>query len=191
MDSSDTPADPIAAEAREIADVACSLEFASFHCAACGHNGEYCECEEPVNERAAKHLAAVLTTFGERQKEAGRAEMKERAAKAEEEVERLRVLINTPEIHDWLKGVEIEAPHQQERWGSEHDEGKTALDWFWLIGYLAQKAAYSAIAGDIEKAKHHTISTGAALLNWHRALTGSATQMRPGIRALEPGEGTT
>jgi hypothetical protein len=93
----------------------------------------------------------------------------------------LEGLINTPITDDWLEGVRLEAVHQQERWGAKHDAGKAPLDWFWLIGYLAQKAAMSAIAGDTEKAKHHTISTGAALLNWHRAITGEATLMRTGI----------
>lgn len=82
----------------------------------------------------------------------------------------LEALINTPETTDWLKGVPLEAAHQVERWGADNDAGKTPFDWFWLIGYLAQKAAASAVAGDVEKARHHTISTGAALLNWHRAL---------------------
>ncbi len=45
-----------------------------------------------------------------------------------------------------------------------------AADWFWLIGYLAGKALMHALAGDRDKAKHHTISTAAALLNWHRAM---------------------
>ena len=75
----------------------------------------------------------------------------------------------------------LEAAHQRERWGSSHDGGKAPLDWFWLIGYLAQKAATSQIAGDADKAKHHTISTAAALANWHAAINGDSTAMRPGI----------
>lgn len=93
----------------------------------------------------------------------------------------LEGLINTPLTADWFDSVRLEAAHQQERWGSQHDTGKTALDWFWLIGYLAQKAATSSMAGDVDKAKHHTISTGAALLNWHRAIASEMTAMRPGI----------
>jgi hypothetical protein len=93
----------------------------------------------------------------------------------------LEALINSPETADWMKGVPLEAAHQVERYGIDHDAGKTPFDWFWLIGYLAQKAASSAVTGDIEKAKHHTISTGAALLNWHRNLSGENTKMRPGI----------
>lgn len=87
------------------------------------------------------------------------------------ERDRLRKLIDTPINDDWFFGAKIEAVHQQERWGVSHDQGKSPLDWFWLIGYLAQKVTESAINGDIEKAKHHTISTAAALLNWHRHLS--------------------
>ena len=54
------------------------------------------------------------------------------------------------------------------------------LDWFWLVGYLAQKAAFADIGGDREKALHHTISTAAALANWHAALLGADTSMQPG-----------
>lgn len=95
-----------------------------------------------------------------------------------------RNLINTPETADFMAGVPIEAAHQRERWPSAHDEGKSPFDWFWLIGYLAQKAAVAAVAGDTDKAKHHTISTGAALANWHAALTGASTVMRPGTEAF-------
>ncbi|CAN5438333.1 hypothetical protein BH09PSE4_BH09PSE4_22490 [soil metagenome] len=96
-------------------------------------------------------------------------------------VEELERLINTPEVDDFVIGTMVEAAHQRERWPSEHDAGKSPFDWFWLIGYLAQKAATAAVAGDLDKAKHHTISTAAALANWHLALTGADTSMRPGI----------
>ena len=99
----------------------------------------------------------------------------------QERVEALEALINSPHNNDWLEGTRIEAAHQVERWGVQHDAGKKPLDWFWLIGFLAQKAAASAMAGDVEKAKHHTISTAAALLNWHRQLSGIDNRMRPGI----------
>lgn len=92
-------------------------------------------------------------------------------------------IINTPETADFMAGVPLEAAHQRDRWGVEHDAGKGPLDWFWLIGYLAQKAADAAMRGDSEKAKHHTISTGAALANWHAALIGADNRMRPGIAA--------
>lgn len=90
-------------------------------------------------------------------------------------------VINSPETADFMAGVPLEAAHQRERWGSDHDAGKTPFDWFWLIGYLAQKAAAAAIARDFEKARHHTISTAAALANWHAQLSGRSSAMRPGI----------
>ena len=98
------------------------------------------------------------------------------------EIERLRAeIINSPETADFMAGVPIEAAHQRERWGADHDAGKSPFDWFWLIGYLSQKAADAAVRGDTEKARHHTISTGAALANWHAHLAGTDTRMRPGI----------
>lgn len=120
-------------------------------------------------------------------------EYRTRALAAEAERDALLAKINTPEVDDWFAGVRFEAPHQILRWGSRHDAGKNPLDWFWLIGYLAQKAAAAAILGDFEKAKHHTISTAAALLNWHRQMSGETDGMRPGIdpaeRHLESAEG--
>ena len=104
----------------------------------------------------------------------------EDALQLEKRIEQLESLINHPETDDWFKGVQLEAAHQVDRWGTEHDEGKQALDWFWLIGYLAQKAATSHLAGDDQKAKHHTISTAAVLLNWHRRMSGTETKYQPG-----------
>lgn len=108
----------------------------------------------------------------------------------EGEIERIRAeIINTPETADFMVAVPLEAAHQRERWGSDHDTGKAAEDWVFLVGWLLGKASQALKAGDIEKAKHHTISSGAALANWHAALSGVDTQMRPGIdptdRALE------
>lgn len=98
-----------------------------------------------------------------------------------DEVERLKALINSPELHSFSDGVTKEAVHQRERWGTEHDAGKSHMDWFWLIGYLGGKALAAALSGDLDKAKHHTISTAAACANWHAAITGTDTSMRPGI----------
>lgn len=102
-----------------------------------------------------------------------------------EEVAALRARLNTPEVEDFAVGVVSEAQHQRARYPSEHDAGKSPLDWFWLIGFLAQKATSAAIAGDREKALHHTISTAAALANWHAALAGHDQTMRPGITPPE------
>lgn len=84
-----------------------------------------------------------------------------------DEVARLQSLINTPHTFDFMQAVQLEAVHQRERWGSEHDEGKTDADWFWLIGYLAGKALHKP-----ENQLHHIITTAAACLNWHAARAG-------------------
>lgn len=94
---------------------------------------------------------------------------------------RLKARLNTPEIETFAVGVVAEAQHQRGRFSVDHDAGKSPLDWFWLIGFLAQKAAFAAVAGDRDKALHHTISTAAALANWHAALSGHDNGMRPGI----------
>lgn len=96
------------------------------------------------------------------------------------ELEELRALINTPELHDFAKGAVLEAAHQRDRWGNDHDAGKEPADWFWLLGYLAGKALKAHNDGNTEKALHHTISSAAALANWHGAILGT-TNMRPGI----------
>lgn len=100
--------------------------------------------------------------------------------KLREEVERLNAIINTPQADDFLRAVSTEAEHQRQRWGTSHDAGKEPADWFWLIGYLAGKALHAHTNGDIAKAEHHVITTGAACANWHRAMFGQ-TDMRPGI----------
>jgi hypothetical protein len=104
----------------------------------------------------------------------------ERTALAE--LTRLRALIDSPVLHDFARGVVLEAVHQQERWASPHDGGKEPADWFWLLGYLTQKAMMSQLAGDIDKALHHTITAAAALANWHDSILGNK-RMRPGIGA--------
>lgn len=92
------------------------------------------------------------------------------------EIDRLNGLINTPHTAEFLEAVKLEAVHQRGRWGAEHDSGKTDAAWFWLVGYLAGKALHKP-----EKRVHHIITTAAALLNWHAAVTGEDTSMRPGI----------
>jgi hypothetical protein len=105
-----------------------------------------------------------------------RDELRELLYERDAEIERLNGLINTPHTAEFLRAVKLEAVHQRERWGSEHDTGKTDADWFWLSGYLAGKALHKP-----EKQVHHIITTAAALLNWHAAVTGVDTRMRPGI----------
>ncbi len=104
-----------------------------------------------------------------------------------DELERLRALVNTPELHDFSRAVVLEAAHQRERWGSDHDAGKAPEDWFWLLGYLGGKALAAHSSGNTDKALHHTISSAAALANWHAAISGTHTAMRPGIDPVARG----
>lgn len=106
-----------------------------------------------------------------------------------EEGARLSELVNSPEIEDFLRGTKLEAAHQVEKWGDAHDRGKSAENWFWLVGYLAGKCLRACITGDCTKALHHTISTSAALLNWHSAIkrdtTGCGIGQDDDIRPVE------
>lgn len=95
------------------------------------------------------------------------------------EVERLQGLINHPEIDDFIEGTRIEAAHQENRWGADDRAGKEPQDWYWLVGYLSGKALRAAIDGDVDKHRHHCISTAAVLANWHKSALGKS-RMRPG-----------
>lgn len=115
------------------------------------------------------------------------------AARAERD--RLLAVVNSPEVVNFLRGVHLEAVHQVERWGTAHDRAKRPADWFWLVGYLAGKALHAAVAGDVDKARHHCISTAASLYNWHSAIAGRDVRMCPGssdvaqiVDAAFPGE---
>lgn len=126
-------------------------------------------------------MSADPSSYIGRREAEERARVERDAAAARAEAARLAALINTPELHDFTRAVVLEAAHQRERWGADHDAGKEPADWFWLIGYLAGKALAAALAVDRDKALHHCISSAAALANWHAALLGADTRMRPGI----------
>lgn len=101
---------------------------------------------------------------------------------ARDRVAELEALIDTPHTGEFFESIRLEAAHQAKRWGSDHDAGKAATDWFWLVGYLLGKAINKP-----DKLKHHLVSSGAALLNWYRQVTGDSSAMRPGIE--EPSDG--
>jgi hypothetical protein len=112
------------------------------------------------------------------------------------ENDRLKALISRPYVGAWADEILIEAAHQRDRWGADHDHGKAPEDWFWLIGYLAGKALAAHKAGDMGKAHHHTVSTGAVLAHWAAAIDGNENAFRPGIGAekvvaLTNGDGGT
>lgn len=120
--------------------------------------------------------------------------LNQEAREAADELLRLDAIVNQPQSDDFLRAVSTEAEHQRQRWGSEHDAGKEPADWFWLVGYLAGKALHAHADGKSMKAEHHVITTAAALANWHAAITGKHTGMRPGIdgaAALTSSKGDT
>ncbi|MBX3660702.1 MAG: hypothetical protein KF740_19885 [Ramlibacter sp.] len=87
----------------------------------------------------------------------------------------LHALINNPHTDEFLQATRLEAAHQRDRWGEAHDRGKSAENWFWLVGYLAGKCLRAVITGDKPKALHHTISSAAALANWYEAIKKDET----------------
>ncbi len=86
------------------------------------------------------------------------------------ELSELKGLIDSPITDDFLKAIPLEAAHQVKRWGKQHDKQKDPEEWYWVFGYLAGKALHALRTGDREKALHHTISSAATLLNWHKEI---------------------
>ena len=93
--------------------------------------------------------------------------------------------ISRPETLNFINGVLLEAEHQIDRWGAAHDRGKSAENWYWLVGYLAGKALRATIEGDRDKALHHTISAAAALSHWHTAISADTGTGKGDDRDLE------
>ena len=89
---------------------------------------------------------------------------------ARSEVDRLTKILNTPLLDDFIEAVQSEAAHQEWRWGAEHDDDKDPQDWYWTLGYLSGKALRAHLDGNTKKALHHTISSAALLMHWHRRI---------------------
>jgi len=85
----------------------------------------------------------------------------------DQRIAELEKLLNTPEIHDFVKGVTIEAAHQRDKWGPTHDAGKHAHDWFAVISYLHGKQVRNYWDKDYEKYIHHIVTMAALCCNWH------------------------
>jgi hypothetical protein len=85
-------------------------------------------------------------------------------------IEEMDGLLNEPETEDFAKGVVLEAIHQKVRWGPEHDKAHTPADWFWRLAYLSGKILHALNANDLDKARHHAITSAALLANWHVAM---------------------
>jgi hypothetical protein len=106
--------------------------------------------------------------------------LQERAERAEAELalERdlrklLEARVATPDADDWFESVRIEAAQQIDRWGgADYHPAENSRRLVLLISYLTAKALDAAAHDNADKAKRYTINTGAALLNWFRALSG-------------------
>lgn len=104
------------------------------------------------------------------------------AQRLADEVERMDSAINKPELNDFVRGVLIEAAHQDDRWGPTHDAVKTPSDWFWLLGYVGGKLLAAAIAGKLYKARHHCITTAAIAYQWFCSMRSEGAPARQSMR---------
>ncbi len=99
----------------------------------------------------------------------------------------LLLQLNTPHVVDFLEAVRIEAAHQRERWGAEHDARKDMEDWVALAVRLLGKVVNTHWEGDRQKHLHHIITLAAVCANWHANATGADTRMRSGIADEQAG----
>lgn len=100
----------------------------------------------------------------------------EREEEPQEELQRLRDLINHPEIEDFLKGVQLEAAHQTERWGPE-DEQKPPHHFVMVVTKIAGKMCMDVWDKDVDKFKHHCIALAAEMFNVHRQIKKEGTEI--------------
>lgn len=96
-----------------------------------------------------------------------RAEFISPIAALDAENRRMQAILNTPEIKDFLKAVEIEAAHQRNRWGDAHDEQKDAGDWAHCLP-LILSSNQAVWERDRDKYLHHLITMAAICFNAHR-----------------------
>lgn len=101
-------------------------------------------------------------------------------ASREQLIERLQYLdslINSPEINNFLEGVKIEQAHQTEKWGAENEESKWPAHYALVLDKLKGKMAVAIFDGDVEKYKHHLITTAAVCYNIHRQIDKVGTNI--------------
>ena len=113
-------------------------------------------------------LRTPLTPEGEME------ELREDNARLRAEVDRLKSVLGTPEVEDFLKAVEREAAYQREHWGKGHDEVKSHANWYWLLGWLGGKAVMDPHEpGDErtprERRLHRIVTVAAVAFHWHDA----------------------
>lgn len=87
----------------------------------------------------------------------------------------LESLINNPEIEDFLKGTQIEAAHQIERWGLENEEANPPHHYILVLSKLIGKLSVDIFDRNTDKFKHHCIAIAAEMHNLHRQVTKRGT----------------
>ncbi len=144
-----------------------ALSAASAHCNRCAANlCEHDNCTDWTCARACSKCAPAPARDGVRE--------------TLEAVEAYKKSLDVPELEDFARGAVIEAQHQRQRWGNEHDTSKEPEEWFWLVGYLAGKGLRAQRDGDMEKFKHHLITGAAVLANWHARVVAAAKEQADG-----------
>jgi hypothetical protein len=86
-------------------------------------------------------------------------------AKLWQEINRLNLLINSPQTESFVEAVRVEAAHQVRYWGTARDANKRTEDWVTMIVCLLGKAFN--FNGDRDKLLQHVITLAAICLNWH------------------------
>lgn len=87
------------------------------------------------------------------------------------EIERLKMILDRPDPHDFMVASEIEARYQMVLWGTGDGfptafNGTSDSAFVYLIAYLAGKVAATP-DDDVEKKLHRVTTVAAAAANWH------------------------
>lgn len=93
------------------------------------------------------------------------------------QIEKLNLLINNPELNNFIEAIKIESAHQTERWGREHEENSPPHHYVLVANKLLGKIATSIFDSDSDKFKHHCITLASMLHNCHRQIDKAGTQI--------------
>jgi hypothetical protein len=96
--------------------------------------------------------------------------------------DKLRKLLGSMEIHDFLRGVHIEAVRQ-----ADARYETVPVDWGQLSKKRIDRAYAELQAGNQDKALEHCIEAAAALYNWHCAVRHADIRLAPGRSNIRSG----
>lgn len=147
---------------------------------------DYPECDCPPEGMDLSEVPAVNAEpqWGNPEQQMRIDELEKIVAEKDQIIAHYKDLINTPLISHFLQAVKLEAAHQVERWKDSVDRESESFNWVFLVGHLATRAAAYHEAENKEKALHHTITTAAVCLNWHKFLVGERNFF-PGYNATK------